>query len=183
VSLENGLVLNFDARTLPTDLKSPSPARFTISAHDGAASALDVSSQLRGCICTGGADKVVKVWNIDQTEGGKPSVSMVASRDMEVVSLFLSTTVLGSSILMILQGKVFSAVFSPDDPLTIAAAGSKAKLQIWDVGANMGARKAFASKFAEAGKNLKEKEGSGLIGVVSDDEGDSAGEGGDDDDS
>lgn len=163
VSLENGLVLNFDARTLPTDLKSPSPARFTISAHDGAASALDVSAQLRGCICTGGADKVVKVWNIDQTEGGKPSVSMVASRDMEV-------------------GKVFSAVFSPDDPLTIAAAGSKAKLQIWDVGANMGARKALASKFAEAGKNLKEKEGSGLIGVVSDDEGDSGGEGGDDDD-
>ena len=87
MSLENGLVLNFDARTLPTDLKSPSPARFTISAHDGAASALDVSSQLRGCICTGGADKVVKVWNIDQGEGGKSSVSMVASRDMDVVSL------------------------------------------------------------------------------------------------
>lgn len=183
MSLENGLVLNFDARTLPTDLKSPSPARFTISAHDGAASALDVSAQLRGCICTGGADKVVKVWNIDQTEGGKPSVSMVASRDMEVVSLLcLSTAGLGNSILIILQGKVFSAVFSPDDPLTIAAAGSKAKLQIWDVGANMGARKALASKFAEAGKNLKEKEGSGLIGVVSDDEGDSGGEGGDDDD-
>ncbi|KAL4064360.1 WD40-repeat-containing domain protein [Scleroderma yunnanense] len=164
VSLENGLVLNFDARTLPTDLKSPSPARFTISAHDGAASALDISPLLRGCICTGGADKVVKVWNIDQSDGGKPSVSMVASRDMEV-------------------GKVFSAVFSPDDPLTIAAAGSKAKLQIWDVGANMGARKAFASKFAEAGKHLKEKEGSGLIGVVNDDEDDSVGEDDDNDDS
>ncbi|KAG2138333.1 transductin family protein/WD-40 repeat family protein [Suillus clintonianus] len=151
VSLENGLVLNFDTRALPSDLKSPSPARFTLSAHDGAVSALDVSPLLRGCICTGGTDKLVKVWNVDQTAGGKPSVSMVASRDMEV-------------------GKVFSAVFSPDDPLTIAAAGSKAKLQIWDVGANSGARRAFASKLSEAGRVLKEKEGAGLVGLVNDDE-------------
>ncbi|KAG1855327.1 transductin family protein/WD-40 repeat family protein [Suillus subalutaceus] len=151
VSLENGLVLNFDARALPTDMKSPSPARFTLSAHDGAVSALDVSPLLRGCICTGGTDKLVKVWNVDQTAGGKPAVSMVASRDMEV-------------------GKVFSAVFSPDDPLTIAAAGSKAKLQIWDVGANSGARRAFASKLSEAGRVLKEKEGGGLVGLVNDDE-------------
>ncbi|KAG1766522.1 transductin family protein/WD-40 repeat family protein [Suillus placidus] len=151
VSLENGLVLNFDARALPTDMKSPSPARFTLSAHDGAVSALDVSPLLRGCICTGGTDKLVKVWNVDQTTGGKPAVSMVASRDMEV-------------------GKVFSAVFSPDDPLTIAAAGSKAKLQIWDVGANSGARRAFASKLSEAGRVLKEKEGGGLVGLVNDDE-------------
>ncbi|KAG1872194.1 transductin family protein/WD-40 repeat family protein [Suillus subluteus] len=151
VSLENGLVLNFDARALPTDMKSPSPARFTLSAHDGAVSALDVSPLLRGCICTGGTDKLVKVWNVDQTAGGKPAVSMVASRDMEV-------------------GKVFSAVFSPDDPLTIAAAGSKAKLQIWDVGTNSGARRAFASKLSEAGRVLKEKEGGGLVGLVNDDE-------------
>ena len=65
---------------------------------------------------------------------------------------------------------MFSAVFSPDDPLTIAAAGSKARLQIWDVGTNAGARKAFASKFSEAGKVLKEKSGAGLVGLVSDDE-------------
>lgn len=151
VSLENGLVLNFDARALPTDMKSPSPARFTLSAHDGAVSALDVNPLLRGCICTGGTDKLVKVWDVDQTAGGKPAVSMVASRDMEV-------------------GKVFSAVFSPDDPLTIAAAGSRAKLQIWDVGANSGARRAFASKLSEAGRVLKEKEGGGLVGLVDDDE-------------
>lgn len=75
------------------------------------------------------------------------------------------------------QGKVFSAVFSPDDPLTIAAAGSKARLQIWDVGANLGARKAFAQKLSEAGKVLKEKNGAGLVGLVSDDEeSDSGGE-------
>lgn len=68
------------------------------------------------------------------------------------------------------QGKVFSTTFSPDDPLTVAAAGSKARLQIWDVGANAGVRKAFASKLSEAGKVLKEKSGAGLVGVVSDDE-------------
>ena len=70
------------------------------------------------------------------------------------------------------QGKVFSTVFSPDDPLTLAAAGSKAKLQIWDVGATFGARKAFGAKLREVGRTLKEKEEGkgGVIGVASDNE-------------
>jgi periodic tryptophan protein 1 len=73
------------------------------------------------------------------------------------------------------QGKVFSTVFSPDDPLTLAAAGSKAKLQIWDVAANFGARKAFGAKLREAGRVLREKEEGkdnkgGVVGMVSDDE-------------
>lgn len=88
MSLENGLVLNFDARTLPTDLNSPSPARYTLSAHDGAVSALDISPHIRGCIATGGTDKMVKVWNVVDGDSGKPSVSMVASRDLGVVSSF-----------------------------------------------------------------------------------------------
>lgn len=48
-------------------------------------------------------------------------------------------------------------------------------MQIWDVGANTGVRKAFASKFAEAGRELREKERSsgGVVGVASDDEDDS----------
>ncbi|KAF7376452.1 hypothetical protein MSAN_00060800 [Mycena sanguinolenta] len=140
VSLENGLVLNFDVRTLPSDLNLPSPAKFTLSAHDGAASALDVNPHIRGCIATGGNDKLVKVWNVlDQEDSGKRNVSLVISRDLGV-------------------GKVFSTVFSPDDPLTLAAAGSKAKLQIWDVGANFGARKAFGAKLREAGRVLRERE-------------------------
>ena len=57
--------------------------------------------------------------------------------------------------------------------MTVAAAGTKAKLQIWDVGANMGTRKAFATKLAEAGQILKEKQGSGLVSVE-DDDGDSS---------
>lgn len=85
-------MLNFDARTLPTDLKAASPSRFTLSAHDGAASALDVSPLIRGCLVTGGTDKLVKVWNVDQSEGGKPSVSMVASRDLDVVRVMRFST-------------------------------------------------------------------------------------------
>lgn len=72
---------------------------------------------------------------------------------------------------------MFSAVWSPDDPLTLAAAGSKAKLQVWDVGANFGVRKAFDKKLREAGKILKEKEqGVGVIGVTEDDEDESGDE-------
>ncbi len=73
--------------------------------------------------------------------------------------------------LTLLQGKVFSVAFSPDDPLTVAAGGSKAKLQIWDVGANFGARKTFGSRLKEAGRELQDKEdGNGLVSLASDDE-------------
>ncbi|KAL1949629.1 hypothetical protein VTO73DRAFT_8510 [Trametes versicolor] len=157
VSLENGLVLNFDARTLPSDLSLPSPARFTLSAHDGAVSALDINPHVRGIIATGGTDKIVKVWNVTEDQDlGKRQVSLVTSRDLGV-------------------GKIFSTVWSPDDPLTLAAAGSKAKLQIWDVGANQNARKVLGPKVAQAGKVLKEKPGGGVISVGTDDE-DSSGE-------
>ncbi|KAL5526494.1 PWP1 [Sanghuangporus sanghuang] len=158
VSLENGIILNFDARALPSNLNRPSPSRFMLAAHDGAASALDVNPHIRGCLVTGGTDKMVKIWNVNDKNNGKKEVSLVTSRDLGV-------------------GKVFSASFSPDDPLTVAAAGSKAKLQIWDVGANVGVRKAFAQKLKEAGREVRQKEGGGVIGVVSDDEGDSGDEG------
>ncbi|KAI0696447.1 WD40 repeat-like protein [Cytidiella melzeri] len=152
VSLENGIVLNFDARTLPSNASGSSPARFTLSAHDGEASSLDINPHIRGCIATGGADKIVKVWNINENvDSNKRQVSLVTSRDLGV-------------------GKVFSVAWSPDDPLTLAAAGSKAKLQVWDVGANAGARKALASKLAEGGRTLKERTSGGVIGVASDDE-------------
>lgn len=78
------MVLNFDARNLPSDLNSPSPARFTLQAHDGAVSALDVNPHIRGCLVTGGTDKVVKVWNINE-DGGQREVSLIISRDLGIV--------------------------------------------------------------------------------------------------
>ena len=86
VALENGMVLNYDARALPSNFDKPSPARFTLAAHDGAASALDVNPHIRGCILTGGNDKMVKVWNVDDDKDtGKRNVSLVTSRDLGVV--------------------------------------------------------------------------------------------------
>jgi len=43
-------------------------------------------------------------------------------------------------------------------------------MQIWDVGANFGARKVFKSRLAEAGRTLREKTTGGVIGVVDDEE-------------
>lgn len=88
VSLENGIVLNFDARVLPSNLSLPSPSRFMLAAHDGAASALDVNPHVRGCLVTGGTDKMVKVWNVNEKNDGKREVSLVTSRDLGVVSPF-----------------------------------------------------------------------------------------------
>jgi periodic tryptophan protein 1 len=89
VALESGLVLNYDARTLSSfgALKkaTQTPAKFTLAAHEGAASSLDVSPHVRGCIATGGTDKMVKVWNIDEEDTNKRQVSMVTSRDVGVV--------------------------------------------------------------------------------------------------
>ena len=70
-------------------------------------------------------------------------------------------------------------MWSPDDPLTLAAAGSKAKLQIWDIGANANARKVLGPKVAEAGRVLKEKQSGGVISVATDDEDSSGDEDGD----
>ena len=86
VSLENGMVVNFDVRTLPSDLGQPSPARFTIAAHDGAACTLDVNTHIRGCLATAGTDKMVKIWNVQgDGETGKRQVSLVAGRDLGLV--------------------------------------------------------------------------------------------------
>lgn len=85
MSLENGLVLCHDARTLPSDTNSIARPLFTLAAHDGAASALDVNPHIRGCIVTGGTDKLVKIWNITHGDTTKTEVSLVTSRDLGVV--------------------------------------------------------------------------------------------------
>jgi hypothetical protein len=88
------MVVNFDARKMPSDLNQPSPARFTIAAHDGAACALDINPHIRGCLATAGTDKMVKIWNVQGDEsGGKRQVSLVAGRDLGLVRAFHHTCV------------------------------------------------------------------------------------------
>ncbi|KAF8206128.1 WD40-repeat-containing domain protein [Mycena galopus ATCC 62051] len=139
-------VWTFDSRAPDTGVAQSSEVSlenglFTLSAHDDAASALDVNPHIRGCIATGG-NKLVKVWNVlEEEDGGKRNVSLVISRDLGVVR----------------------KVFSPGDPLTLAAAESKAKLQIWGL-LNLERLGGFY------GRREGEGNRSGVVGVVSDDE-------------
>jgi len=96
----------------------------------------------------------VKIWNIEEQAANR-TVSLVTSRDLGV-------------------GKVFALGWSPDDPLTLVAGGSKGQLQIWDVGQNLGVRRAFKTKLAQAGRELKEKQ-SEVVGVTNDEESDEGG--------
>lgn len=69
------------------------------------------------------------------------------------------------------QGKVFSASWCPDDPTTLAVAGSKANLQIWDTATNAGIRSTFGDRLKALGKDLN-KGGQGVIGLAADEEDD-----------
>ena len=97
VSLENGLILAYDSRALTSSSLSkktgvsPLQPKYTLSAHDGAAAALDINPHIRGCLVTGGMDKTLKVWNVQDEEtegvaGRKREISLSTSRDLGVVS-------------------------------------------------------------------------------------------------
>ncbi|WFD00976.1 rRNA-processing protein [Malassezia yamatoensis] len=127
VAMENGVVQGFDARKL-SSTPSSDDAQFTLVAHDSACTALDISPHIPGCFVTGGTDRQVKVWSMDDEETEKPrSINLVTARDLSV-------------------GKVFSASFSPNDPLTVAVGGSNGKLQIWDTLINGGIRRTFGDR-------------------------------------
>lgn len=156
----------------------PQP-KYTISAHDGPASALDINPHIRGCIATGGMDGKVKIWNVNEEDGGKRDVSLAVSRDLGVVSMSglqgKSETNETDELFCCspsLQGKVFTVGFSPDSPLTLAAAGSAAKVNIWEIGGNNSARSVFGPKLRAAGRELRDKPvaNGGIIGVEDDDE-------------
>ncbi|GAA98010.1 uncharacterized protein L969DRAFT_16199 [Mixia osmundae IAM 14324] len=153
VSMENGLVKAFDSRTLVStaSMATSTKALWTLAAHDKAASALDINPHIPGMLVTGGVDQQVKLWNVDET-GTTRKVSLVVSKDLGV-------------------GKVFAASFSPDDPTTIAAAGSQGNLQIWDCAGNPGVRRTFGDRLRKLGKALDEQK-ERVIGVVDDDNSD-----------
>lgn len=154
VALDSGLVQSYDV----TKLKG-GPI-WTLSAHESACTSVDMSLHLPGCLMTAGLDRVVKLWNLVE-EGGKTKpkeISLVVSRDVGA-------------------GKIFSASFSPDEPLTIAAAGSSGSVKIWDALAAKGVAPIFGDRLKEWAKRNGEeerkiKEGQDALVEVEEDEGD-----------
>lgn len=126
VSLESGVVQGFDVRALSQ--QGSETTLFTLVAHDGACTALDISPHVPGCLLTAGTDRQVKIWSVDDEGSDKPrSINLVTARDLGI-------------------GKIFTTSFSPNDPLTVAAAGSGGKLHIWDTLSNPGVRRTFGDR-------------------------------------
>ena len=73
-----------------------------LAAHDGAASALDVNPHIRGCLITGGTDKLVKVWNVTDKADGKKDVSLAISRDLGLVSDLFPYRIFSPSLILLL---------------------------------------------------------------------------------
>ena len=86
VSMENGLVQSYDSRMLSTSKEvGRGKSLWTLAAHDGSVSSLDVNSMVKGFMVTGGTDNMVKVWNLEDTQAGKRNISLVTARDLGVV--------------------------------------------------------------------------------------------------
>ncbi|EST09911.1 WD40 repeat [Kalmanozyma brasiliensis GHG001] len=153
-SLESGLVQSFDIR-------SPQSAQWTLQAHDTACTSVDISPHIPGCILTASSDRSVKLWNLSSGEEGKPSaINLVLSRDLGL-------------------GKIFAAKWSPDDPLTLAAAGSAGQVQVFNALSNAAVRKTFGDRLRTlTGAQKVDLDGSepsrgdGIVRIQDDDEDD-----------
>ncbi|KAJ0962568.1 hypothetical protein J5N97_027690 [Dioscorea zingiberensis] len=108
VSLDNGTVQGFDARTATSDSTSGSKPIFTLHAHDKAVTSISYNPIATNLLATGSMDKMVKLWDLSNNQP-----SCVASTNPKA-------------------GSVFSVAFSEDSPFQIAIGGSKGKLKVWD---------------------------------------------------
>lgn len=125
-SLESGIVQSFDIR-------NPSTPLWTLQAHDTAATAVDISPHIPNAILTASSDRSIKLWNLttsDSTTTPPSAINLVLSRDLGI-------------------GKIFAATFSPNDPLTLAAAGSAGQLQVFNSLSNAGVRKSFGDRLSK----------------------------------
>ncbi|KAI8811412.1 WD40-repeat-containing domain protein [Cladochytrium replicatum] len=121
VSTEDGLVRCYDIRAvLQSGSAQPDAAPlYTIHAHDEAVSALDINPSVSGMLVTGSPDKKTKIWDV---RNDKPQC--VASKDVGA-------------------GRVFAARFCPDSPASLAVAGGRGTVVVWNMEDNAGIRRTF----------------------------------------
>lgn len=147
-STESGILYCFDSRMAPTTPEKTKPI-WRLQAHESSLSSFSINPSVPGFIATGGTDRTVKLWNVNDTAGSGPS--MVVSRDLGV-------------------GRVFSAQFAPDDDVAfrLAVAGSKGSVQVWDTSTNKAVRETFAGRrgVKSAAEDVPER----LVGVQADEE-------------
>lgn len=109
VSLENGMVTGFDIRASSSNKSSELQPSFTLHAHDKAVSTISYNPSVANLLATGSTDKTVKLWDLSNNHP-----SCIASKNPKA-------------------GAVFSVSFSNDCPSLLAMAGSKGKLELWDM--------------------------------------------------
>lgn len=104
VSAEDGSVALFDVR----QGSNKSPVEI-ISAHQKAVSALSFCPAMSGVLATGSTDATVKLWK----RGDQGKHNEVDSKQMGV-------------------GAIFSAGYSRDSPMLLAAGGANGSISVWD---------------------------------------------------
>ncbi|CAJ0825394.1 10394_t:CDS:2 [Entrophospora sp. SA101] len=105
VSTESGSVLNYDIRNHSNSIgDAQQQPVFTLHAHDGSCTSIDLNYQIKGLLVTGSIDKQVKIWDCSDN---KPV--LITSKNFGV-------------------GKIFSTKFCPDSAYQLAMGGSEAPI-------------------------------------------------------